>query len=287
MLRPSQEEFESLARRGNLIPVVREILADTDTPVSLFQRLDDGETSFLFESVEGGEKWARWSFIGVGARASFCARPGVIEWNEGGTRTDFPSEGDPLSFLRDRLARQKPVDIAGEALPRFSGGAVGAVSWDWVRFVEDIPDNNDDELAFPDAWFVLPETVVVYDNVKHRALIIREVALSDGDDPVAKYREAVAGIDALVEKIRAPRAAEGHEATRRGMGLVASESESSYGDMVNRAKGYIEAGDIFQVVLSQRFEVPLQADPLLIYRHSASSESRVRTCSSCAVTNVS
>ena len=142
MLRPSQEAFEKLARRGNLVPVVRELLADMDTPLSLFRRLDDGRTSFLFESVEGGEKWGRFSFIGTGARAIFRARGHDVEWDEGGECQRTRVEGDPLEFLRAKLAALKPVPAEGDTLPRFLGGAVGLVSYDWVRFVEDIPDGE-------------------------------------------------------------------------------------------------------------------------------------------------
>ena len=121
MLRPSPEQFEALAPRGNLIPVVREILADLDTPLSLFRRLDNGQTSFLLESVEGGEKWARYSFIGTGARAIFRARGQEVEWSERGRNQRIRVEGDPLRFLRDKIAAFHPV-IPGELeLPRFIG----------------------------------------------------------------------------------------------------------------------------------------------------------------------
>ena len=154
MFRPSREEFEALAGRGNLIPVVREILADLDTPLSLFHRLDDGRTSFLLESVEGGEKWARYSFIGSGARASFRARGSEIEWCEGERREVLTATGDPLDFLREKIAALHPVHPDDLELPRFIGGAVGMVGYDWIRFVEDIPDDNPDHTVvavFPTA----------------------------------------------------------------------------------------------------------------------------------------
>ena len=136
MLRPSPEAFERLATEGNLIPVAREVLADLDTPVSLFRRLDDGRTSFLFESVEGGEKWGRFSFIGTGARAVFRARGRDVEWVRNGDTERIRAEGDPLALLRAELRRLRPVHPEGLELPRFAGGAVGMVGYDWVRFVE-------------------------------------------------------------------------------------------------------------------------------------------------------
>ena len=113
MLRPSQESFEELAKRGNWVPVVREILADMDTPLSLFRRLDDGHTSFLFESVEGGEKWGRFSFIGAGARAIFRARGSDVEWEQDGRVERLRAPGDPLEILRAKLAALRPVAIEG------------------------------------------------------------------------------------------------------------------------------------------------------------------------------
>jgi anthranilate synthase component 1 len=266
VLRPSQDEFAKLAERGNVVPLVREIAADLDTPLSLFRRLDDGRSSFLFESVQGGEKWARWSFMGSGARAVFQARDGDAVLEEGGAVRRFRIEGDPLEWLRERLAALRPAVPAGPPLPRFAGGAVGAIAWDWVRFVERVPDANPDELGFPDVWFALPETVVAYDNVRHVALVIREVELRPGDDARARWREESAALEATVARLRAPLPFEPHAPVRTPMSVEASLGRDAYHEMVKRAKEYIEAGDVFQVVLSQRVRLPLQVDPFLIYR---------------------
>jgi anthranilate synthase component 1 len=267
VFRPSREEFERLASQGNLVPVVREILADLETPLSLFRKLDDGATSFLFESVEGGEKWARYSFIGTGARVVYEARDGLARWTEGGETREFRVEGDPLVPLRERLAAVHPALPEDVELPRFSGGAVGVVAWDWVRYVEKIPDANPDDLAFPDVRFVIPETVVVYDAVRHQAKLVCEVELAPGDDPAARYHQACASLEAVRTRLQQPLAAEVHAGALRPMELEASLTREAYHAMVERAKEYIEAGDIFQVVLSQRFKIPLQADPFLVYRH--------------------
>ncbi len=268
LLRPSQELFEELATRGNLIPVVKEILADHDTPLSLFRRLDDGRTSFLFESVEGGEKWARYSFIGTGARAVFRARGREIEWSEGGHTQRFVASGDPLEKLREELAALRAVTPPGVNLPPFLGGAVGMVGYDWVRFIESLPDANPDEVDLPDLWFHLPETVVVYDNVRHSALLIRHVRVEPQDDLGLRYREAVAALDATARGLREPLPqSPAREALRAPMHLRRSTTREAFHEMVKRAKEYIEAGDIFQVVLSQQFRIPLQVDPFTIYRH--------------------
>ncbi len=268
MVRPSQEAFVQHARRGNLVPLVRELIADMDTPLSLFRRLDDGRTSFLFESVEGGEKWGRFSFIGTGARGVFRARGRDVEWSEGSRTQRLRVDGDPLEFLRERLAAVHPVALEGLELPRFLGGAVGMVSYDWVRFVEKIPDANPDELEMPDLWFVLPETIVVYDNVRKTALLVRHVEIPPGADLAALYRSAAAELDAVARRLRAPLPADPlRPALRAPMELHRSTPRDAFHDMVKRAKEYIEAGDIFQVVLSQQFRIPLQVDPFAIYRH--------------------
>jgi len=268
LLRPSEDVFALLATRGNLIPVVREIAADYDTPLSLFARLDDGRTSFLLESVEGGEKWARWSFLGTGARATFRARGRNVEWTEGGRTERIETPGDPLEVLRTRLAALKLAVPEGLELPPFVGGAVGMIGYDWVRFVERIPDENPDELELPELFFTLPETVVVFDNVRHSALIVRHAHLVPGDDPRARYRAEQAAIDAVVARLRTPLAPPDPRApVRAPMEVIPSHTREQFHEAVKRAKEYIEAGDIFQVVLGQRLRIPLQTDPFLIYRH--------------------
>jgi anthranilate synthase component 1 len=267
VLRPSLEHFEELAKRGNWIPIAREILADLDTPLSLFRRLDDGETSFLLESVEGGEKWARFSFIGTGARARFSARGRDVQWSEGGEQQTLRVPGDPLAFLRDKLAELQAVHPDGVDLPRFIGGAVGMVGYDWVREVEDIPDENPDTVGLPDLAFALPEVVVVYDNVKHTALIVKHVHLREGDDPAQRYAEVGREIDGVVDQLRAPLQPEPRrEPLRAPMDVERNMTREDFHEIVKRAKEYVEAGDVFQVVLAQQFTLPLQVDPFTIYR---------------------
>ena len=268
MLVPTQEVFEELARRGNLVPVVREMVADLDTPLSLFRRLDDGRTSFLFESVEGGEKWARYSFIGSGARAVFRARGSQVEWSTAGGTERIQAEGDPLEVLRGRLAAYRTALPEGTPLPRFIGGAVGMVGYDWVRFVERIPDANPDLLGLPDLWFVLPETLLVYDSVRQSALVIRHAELGPDDDPRRVYRETVEALEATVRRLREPLPPDRvQEPVRAPMDVRRNMSREAYHEIVKRAVEYIEAGDAFQIVLSQQFRLPLQVDPFTIYRH--------------------
>jgi anthranilate synthase component 1 len=261
-----------LARQGNHVPVVREIIADLDTPLSLFRKIDDGQTAFLLESVEGGEKWARYSFLGVGARAIFRAQGRRVEWIEGDHTEVIEAEGDPLQILRERLRAFEAVQPTDFTLPRFIGGAVGMIGYDWVRFVEDIPDSNPDRVGLPDAFFVLPEFVVVYDNVRHTALIVVHAEV-DASAPssisaAAAFAEATGRIETMVDRIRQPLEAEPRRpGVHSPMKVERSMTEAGYHEIVKRAKEYIEAGDIFQVVLAQQFQLPLQTDPFSIYRH--------------------
>ncbi len=267
MYRPSRELFEELATRGNWIPIVREVRADLDTALSLFKRLDDGETSFLFESAEGAEKWARYSFIGRGARAIFRARGRDIEWVEGGDTQRFQVDGDPLAFLRAKLSDINAAipEIAG--LPPFIGGAVGYVSYDWVRFVERVPDANPDPIGLPDLWFTFPEFVVVHDNARHTAFVVHHVEVGPDDDRDELYASGLSAVDDVVQMMREPLPVQAeHEGVRAPMDVARSSTREEFHEIVKRAKDYIEAGDIFQVVLSQQFRVPLQVDPFTLYR---------------------
>ncbi len=271
MLRTSPEQFETLARQADQarhIPVVREILADLDTPLSLFRKIDDGKTAFLLESVEGGERWARYSFLGVGARATFRSTGRRVEWIEDGKTEVLEADGDPLEILRQRLRAFEAVQPTDFPLPRFIGGAVGMIGYDWVRFVEKIPDSNPDRVGLPDTFFVLPEFVVVYDNVRHTALIVVHAAVGAGKRASDVFAASMAKIETMVDRIRGPLEPEPRRpAIEVPMAVERSMTESDYHDVVKRAKEYVEAGDVFQVVLSQQFQLPLQVDPFSIYRH--------------------
>ncbi len=247
--------------------MMREILADLDTPLSLFRKVDDGRSSFLLESVEGGEKWGRYSFIGVGARAIFRARGREVEWSEGDEVRRETVTGDPLVGLRERLARSRPLLPEGVDLPRFMGGAVGMVGYEWVRFVERIPDENPDQVGLPDLWFVIPDVVIVHDRVRHTAQLVRMVEVREGDDPAALHRETAGILEDVVRRLRKPLPEEpARPPLRAPMDVHHSVTREQYHEMVKRAKEYIEAGDVFQVVLSQQMRLPLQVDPFTIYR---------------------
>jgi anthranilate synthase component 1 len=272
MVRPDRDHFRALAARGLSVPLVREVLADLDTPLAIFRKLDDGETAFLFESVEANEKWGRYSFIGIGARARLVARPGEIAITRAGERrvTAIPGDHrrDPLDSLRPLLAEERLVDLPG--LPPFAGGAVGYLAYDWVRYVERLPDDNPDALGVPDCFFTFPETVLVHDRLRQTLSVIHPVRPADVADAVdadAAYARGVLEIERVLARLAQPLPPEAEPKPNDApLVATASATRESYREMVERAREYIRAGDIFQVVPSYRVTLPLCADPFQIYR---------------------
>ncbi|MGQ0720864.1 MAG: anthranilate synthase component I [Candidatus Eiseniibacteriota bacterium] len=264
MIRPGLAEFRKLAKPGRRVPVIREILADTDTPVSAFLKLCRGEHAFLLESVESGEKWSRYSILGTDPTAVYTARDGTAVVERGGVRRRNAGGKDPLAALESWHARQKPVPIEG--LPPFWGGAVGFLAYDAVRHLEKLPDIAADDREVPDAVFLLADTVVVFDNLTLTLKII--TSRPAGNDPDRTWAECVKTVDALAAKLESPLP---HEEKRRGSARGGRSFRSSFTrpafeSAVSRAKERIRAGDCVQIVLSQRFEKRLACDPFDLYR---------------------
>ena len=262
---PSENDFCQLAAQGNLVPVFREILADMETPVSAFRKIDDGQTSFLLESIEGGEKWARYSFLGSGPARVFRSRDDYYEVLSGGEVIASGNCDDPLTKLRELMAEFEPVEVDG--LPRFFGGAVGYLGYDMVRFVEDLPDSNPRHIDSWDACFMLTERLLIFDNMRQKVKLVCNVHLQDGVDPKSAYVEAQRQIEQMIEQLRQP--LQIADLPKGGDGkqeLVPNFEKEKFKAAVERCKEYIRAGDIFQVVLAQRFSGELQSDPFDIYR---------------------
>ncbi|HKJ04738.1 MAG TPA: anthranilate synthase component I [Geopsychrobacteraceae bacterium] len=262
---PTESEFCQLSTQGNLIPVYREILADMETPVSAFRKIDDGKTSFLLESIEGGEKWARYSFLGSGPARVFRCRDTYYEVVADG-QVEFSGEiEDPLIKLRELMAEYQPVDIEG--LPRFFGGAVGYLGYDMVRFIEQLPDSNRRENESWDASFLLTEGLLIFDNMRQKIKVVCNVHLQQGEDPAQAYQRGQQRIDQLIAQLRKPLGLTSSTVARPDeQSLQPNFSRDNFKAAVERCKEYIRAGDIFQVVISQRFSAQLQADPFDVYR---------------------
>ena len=268
MYHPNLSEMSRLAEQGNLIPVWRELPADLETPVSIYLKLRGESPSFLLESVEKGEQLGRYSFLGIEPSATIVAQKGDISIHSATSPPESLSSS-PLAAVQQVLDHYHPVALHG--LPRFCGGLVGYLGYDAVRFFERAPLASDPGLALPDAVWMLADTLVIFDHVKHRLLVLSNAHV-DGD-PEAAYRAATAKIDDIVTRLQRPFAP---PATPAVLPAIQNETKSSHWQSniqesdfeaaVRAAKEYIAAGDIFQVVLSQRLSRRTTADPFQIYR---------------------
>lgn len=250
MYHPSLNEVKKLKSLGNLVPVWREIVADLETPVSAYLKVSNGGPGFLLESIEGGERIARYSFLGTEPYR-------VLE-------VGSQNKTDPLLAVQAELAQFKPVPVAG--LPRFSGGAVGYLSYEASGCFEDLPSPVADPLNLPQALFMFADTLLVFDHVTHRIKVVSHVRL-DGDVEES-YRSAVTRIEELIAKLDGPLPPErpAAEAPPASFAPVSNFSQMGFEAAVLKAKEYITAGEAIQVVLSQRLSQLTSASPFAIYR---------------------
>jgi anthranilate synthase component 1 len=284
MLYPDLEGFKALSSKGNLIPVYREILADTETPVSAALKLG-GSPSFLLESVVGGEKWARYSFLGSKPSKVIKSWGRRVEIKDEIRRKQVFDADDPLDIIKKEIRAYTPVDVKG--LPRFCGGLVGYIGYDMVRFFEKIPDQKKPGLDLPDMFFMVADTMLIFDGLRQNIKIVSNAYL-DNKDSTEAYSEAVEKIERVVERLkrsgvkqRARSKEQKVKGNRHGDPAVQSyalnkEFSSGYSSSfvtrgsfekaVLKGKEYIMSGDIVQVVLSQRFERESHIDPFHIYR---------------------
>ncbi len=271
MYSPDKKTFLERAQRGNLIPVWREFLADQETPVLAYERLrtalvNEGKAqgAFLLESVEGGEHIARYSFLGGAPRALFRSYGRRVEIEDADGHVDVQEDVEPLSALKTYMARYQPVP--DPELPRFFGGAVGYIGYDAVAQFEKVPLCEREGLGWPDMVFGITDTIIIFDHVRHSMKVVAN-AFVEGD-PGAAYADALRRIDAM----------SAHLATSVPMYVLDARDEpgavsyrsntekESFMAAVDRAKEYIRAGDVIQVVLSQRFEADATGEPLDAYR---------------------
>ena len=261
---PAADEFRRMASRGNVIPVYKEILADTETPVSAYMKLRrESGHSFLLESVEGGERAARYSFIGIDPTTVFRSRGEDIAVENRRTGTVARRRGDAIAEFKRLMAAYEPVRVPG--LPRFTGGAVGYLGYDGIRLVEEIPDSGSDELRLDDMVFAVFDTVLAFDNLRHTVLLIAHADLRN-----ASPEEAYDGALARIERLEAVLSKPGPSPALAGGGgktrVASNMTRERYVECVKRCLDYIGAGDIFQIVFSQRFEVEIDVEPFDIYR---------------------
>ncbi|MDA0815053.1 MAG: anthranilate synthase component I [Chloroflexi bacterium] len=247
---PSLNDVRRLTAQGNVVPVYREVRADLETPVSAYLKVARGAYSFLLESVEGGERLGRYSFIGTEPYRVHQARH---------------EDGDPLDVVQEELGRFQSVEVPG--LPKFHGGAVGYLGYEAVTHFEPrIPLAEHDALGLPESWLMFTDTILVFDHVKHSIKVVAHVRL-DGDID-ASYRAAQRRIDEIVERLEQPLGSLPYVpfAGRRGVDVESNWKQEDFLYAVRRCKEYIVSGDIIQVVLSQRFSRETGAHPFEVYR---------------------
>jgi anthranilate synthase component 1 len=258
---PSLEEVKILARSGNVIPVCKPVLADTETPVSVWMKLFRKERyNFLLESVEGQDTVARYSFLGGDPFMTFSCTG--TSWNVEGERRES-GDADPLATLRRLLAVYTPVAV--KDIPRFCGGAVGFFSYDSIRLREAIPDKNPKDDPLPDIFFGFYRDLVAFDNREHRLLLITNILPGDNSDVEKAYQKACRRLGSLEDRM-AVRIQATHLTVSETSPPVSNFKQEDFEAAVEKCREYIRAGDIFQVVLSQRFRVGVQADPFDLYR---------------------
>ena len=268
MIQPTFREFQRLAKQGNLIPVYDVFPADLLTPVSAYLRLTQGARySFLLETLEGGEKIARYTFAGANPEEVFRYANGacVLESRD---RLVW-EERDPISFLRAHMERFRPVRLPG--LPPLMAGAIGFFSYDMVRLIERLPKHLRDEIGLYDAMLMFYRGIIAFDHLQHRLWTIRNVFTEDAGNLRAKYEAAVKEIKRTRRMLEEPVAAERPKKPSKKkkpapLRVKSNFRRGEYLNAVRKAKEYIRAGDIFQVVLSQRFSAKTQVDPFEVYR---------------------
>ncbi len=269
-LQPSLEAFRTLAKQGNLIPVYTEIIADAETPVSAFQKIDEGGYSFLLESVEKSDQAGRFSFVGSNPRILFESHGRKIRITENSETREYETATDPLRELQDLMSRYQPVlsHLADSMPSRFGGGAVGYLSYDMVRFFEpSIGPAPKDELGLPESCFMIAETVLIFDHRTRRLRILSNAYVNDGKVDEA-YAAAAKQINEIAVRLSRPTSLPAVFTQTAPPQLVpqSNTKPEEYMQFVRDAHEYIHAGDIFQIVPSQRFETEYTGDPLALYR---------------------
>lgn len=275
MYSPTLDEFLTLAEKGNLIPVTRRILADFETPLSAYRKIRGEGESFLFESVEGGEHVGRYSFVGCNPRATIRQTHDRVEVLENGKVTATFTVGkdvkDGLDVVQHVMKKYQPVTVPD--LPRFTGGAVGFIGYEFIHDVEPVvPRPPNDDLNMPVMYFIVADQLLVFDRAAQTITILVNAILSDAETAADAYENATSEIDRIVSLLEQPseHAAITVSKDVPAIDFQSNQTKEKFFTNVEAAKKYINAGDIIQVVGSQRFSTPVTASPLDIYRAARS-----------------
>lgn len=260
---PDLETYKRLSDKDNIIPVYKEILADLETPVSAYLKLYD-TPSFLLESVEGGEKWGRYSIIGTSASKTIMATGNEVLITDSAGNKKTLQVDDPFRTLEEEFKKYKPVRLKG--VPRFFGGFVGYVGYDMVKFFERVPSREKSGLDLPDMFIMVPDIILIFDNLTHKLKILSPTYIKDSADRT--YNEAKEKIDETIERLLSStvRKVSSNKTIEDKNFISSFGPQAAFEGAVSKAKEYVRAGDVVQVVLSQRFETTCTLDPFDIYR---------------------
>ena len=260
---PDIDQFRQMASENNVIPVCVEVLADTQTPVSLLRKFYENKNSvFLFESVEGGERWGRYSFLGVSARAHIRVYPEVIEIDENGNVRQIEHNGNPLAELRNLMKQYHPAHVP--ELPRFWGGLVGYITYEMVSFFEKIPNMLPKNK--PLAHFTIPDELLIFDNIQHTLMVVVITFTGKDQDTDQVFQAATSRIQSLLRIMEQPAPAINTIVATDNCKLEAPWEAEAFRDMVRKTKEYIVAGDIIQAVISKPFICQSPPDLWTLYR---------------------
>lgn len=265
---PKIDEIKKSAEEGsyNLLPVCKELLGDFDTPMSIFARVKSCKHAFLLESVTGGEVLARYSFIGYNPSKILRIKGKKVSLFENSSLSEFEKD-DPLSYFQEYISSYKGAKYEG--MPPFTGGAVGFFSYDTIRYIENISDINEADYDSDDVYFVFTDKIIAFDHIKNRLLLIYNIHIDGNGSIEQKYADALEELFAMEKTISSPLPQSGKEMIydTPALEMKSNYTKESFKEMVEKAKDYIRKGDIFQVVLSQRFSMELgDINTLNIYR---------------------
>ncbi|HZY65927.1 MAG TPA: anthranilate synthase component I [Rubrobacteraceae bacterium] len=269
-LMPTLGEARRLARGYDVVPLYAEFIGDLETPISAVMKFAGEENVFLLESAEGGERFGRYSFLGFDPKRTLSYRDGVYTVVDADGVREVPAK-DPFRGLAEIVGKKSVAPLPN--LPAFVGGAVGYFSYDAVRYLEHLPDAPPDDLNVPEAYFAVTDTLIVFDHLRHRILVVALVDAGrlrdvEGEGFAAAYRRAADDIRRVAERLSAPLAGRGsNDGVAKEPDISSNLTRAEYKEAVEKAKEYIRAGDAFQIVPSQRFRAEIgDLDPLLLYR---------------------
>jgi anthranilate synthase component I len=262
----SKSEFIKKAKYSNLIPVYKEIFCDFLTPLLAYKKIQD-ENSFLFESVEGEERIARYSFLGSRPSLVISVKANEVTITHKGKKHTLRCE-NPFDYIKKFMAGFKPIKVKG--LPRFYGGLVGYIGYDCIRYFEDIPDTCKDDLKLADAILMLTDTILIFDHITHKIKVVANAYIESKSRKylAGQYVKAIKGIDEIIDKLSKSLKEPISQVEYKQVPLKIESNfkKADFKKAIRKAKGYIRDGDIIQVVISQRFKTKFNKDPLNVYR---------------------